>query len=96
MAAITRTDTDGEKSNIPIEIFGKISSGDGGTTENPSNTDDPRRSEASAGLSSVTGAPSIWAMTQRHRQNTTSNWPRERLAYSVVLITSDHTESHPA
>lgn len=64
--------------------------------ENPSSTDDPSRSEESAGLSNVAGTPSIWAMTQRHRQQTISNQPRERLEYSVALIVSDHTDSRPA
>jgi hypothetical protein len=35
-------------------------------------------------------------MTQRHRQKTISNQPREPLEYSVVLIASDHTDSGPA
>ena len=96
MAAITNASTGGETFDNAMDIAGKTSSGDGGTTENPSNTDDPRRSEASAGLSNVTGTPSIWPMTQRHRQNTISNRPRERLGYSAVLITTDHTDSGPA
>jgi len=96
MAAITNASTGGETCEIAMDIAGKNSSGDGGMTENPSRTDDPSRSEESAGLSNVAGTPSIWAMTQRHRQNTISNQPRERLEYSVVVITPDHTGSGPA
>lgn len=65
-------------------------------TENPSSTDDPTRSEESAGLSNVAGTPSIWTMTQRHTQNTISHQARERLEYSAALITIDHTDSGPA
>lgn len=96
MAAITSTGSGGEKFTIAIDVAGNVSSGDGGMTENPSSTDEPSRSEESAGLSNVAGTPSIWAMTQRHRQKTISNRPREPLEYSVVLIASDHTDSGPA
>jgi|CXWL01.1.fsa_nt_gi hypothetical protein len=71
-------------------------SGNGEMTENPSDTDDPRRSEESAGLRSVAGTPSIWAMTQRHRQHTISDRLRERLGYRDVVITTDHTDSRSA
>jgi hypothetical protein len=79
-----------------MEMVGRLNSADGEMMENPSITDDPSRSEESAGLSNVAGTPSIWAMTQRHRQHTISNQPRERLEYSVVVITIDHTDSGPA
>lgn len=96
MAAITNASTGGEKLDTIIDIVGRLSSGDGEMTENPSSTDDPSRSEESAGLNNVAGTPSIWAMTQRHRQHTISNQPRERLEYSVALITINHTDSGPA
>jgi hypothetical protein len=93
---ITNAGTGGEKLDIIVEIVGRLSSGDGEIMENPSSTDDPSRSEESAGLSKVAGTPSIWAMTQRHRQHAISNQPRERLEYSVVVITIDHTDSGEA
>jgi hypothetical protein len=93
---ITNAGTGGEKLDIIVEIVGRLSSGDGEVMENPSSTDDPSRSEESAGLSNVAGTPSSWAMTQRHRQHTISNQPRERLEYNVALITTDHTDSGPA
>lgn len=96
MAAITNASTGGEKLDIAIDVVGKLSSGDGEMTENPSSTDDPSRSEESAGLSNVAGTPSIWAMTQRHRQHTISHQPLEQLEYSVALITTDHTDSGQA
>lgn len=96
MAAITSTCTGGEKFNIAIDVVGKISSGDCGMTEKPSNKDDPNRSEESAGLSNVGGTPSIWAMTQKHRQRTISRRPFERLEYNVAIIESNHTDSDPA
>lgn len=96
MAAITNASASGETFDNAMDIAGKTSSGDGEMTENPSSTDDPSRSEESAGLSNVAGTPSIWTMTQRHRQHTISHQPRERLEYSVALITTDHTDSGPA
>lgn len=81
MAAITNANTGGKKPDIATDIVGKNSSGDGGMRENPSSTDELSTSEKSAGLSNVAGTPSIWAITQRHRQNTTSSQPRESLEY---------------
>jgi len=96
VAAITNASKGGETFEIEMDIAGKNSSGDGGMTENPSKTDDPSRSEEIAGLSNVAGTPSIWARTQRHRQHTISNQPREWFKYSVALIIIDHTDSGPA
>lgn len=96
MAAITNASKGGETFDNAMDIAGKTSSGDWGMRENPSSTDEPTRSEESAGLSSVAGTPSIWTMTQRHRQHTISSQPRERLKYNMALITLDHTDSGPA
>jgi len=96
VAAITNASTGGETLDNIKDFVGRLSSGDGEMTENPSSTDDPSRSEESAGLSNVAGTPSIWARTQRHRQHTISHQARERLEYSVALITTDHTDSSPA
>ena len=93
MAAITNASAGGETFDNAMDIAGKTSSGDCGTTEKPSIKDDPNRSEESAGLSNVGGTPSIWAMTQRHRQRTINSTPFERLEYSVVIIGSNHTDS---
>lgn len=93
MAAITNASTGGETFEITMDIAGKVSSGDCGTTEKPSIKDDPNRSEESAGLSNVGGTPSIWAMTQRHRQRTISRTLFERLEYSGVIIGLNHTDS---
>lgn len=93
MAAITNASTGGETFEITMDIAGKVSSGDCGMTEKPSIKDDPNRSEESAGLSNVGGTPSIWAMTQRHRQRTISRMLFERLEYSAVIIALNCTDS---
>jgi len=93
VAASTKASTGGETFDNAMDIAGKVSSGDCGTTENPSIKDDPNRSEESEGLSNVGGTPSIWAMTQRHRKRTISRTLFERLEYSMVIIDSNHTDS---
>ena len=96
MAAITYASVGGETFDNAIDVVGKNSSGDGGMRENPSSTDEPTRSEESAGLSNVAGTPSIWTTTQQHRQHTINHQARERLGYRMVVITTDHTDSGPA
>lgn len=85
-----------KKLHTATKVAANRTSGTCGSTENPSKTDEPSRSADPAGLSKVVGTPSIWAITQIHRQSTPSRMPHERLEFGEVIITWNHTDSDAA